>query len=53
MNGLTDANIRTAGPAMFKQTLNVLKNTNFDIPGGGQVDILWVYNTRCRTGSSC
>ncbi|MEA2338815.1 MAG: hypothetical protein QOE82_2822, partial [Thermoanaerobaculia bacterium] len=45
MNGLTDANINNGGPAMFKQTLNVLKNDNFDIPGGGTVDILWVYNT--------
>ena len=45
MNGLTDANIKNGGPAMFKQTLNVLKNDNFDIPGGGTVDILWVYNT--------
>ena len=45
MNGLTDANINNGGPAMFKQTLNVLTNANFDIPGGGTVDILWVYNT--------
>ena len=45
LNGLVDANINNGGPAMFKQTLNVLKNNNFDIPGGGTVDILWVYNT--------
>jgi hypothetical protein len=45
VNGLVDANINNGGPAMFKQTLNVLKNANFDIPGGGQVEILWVYNT--------
>jgi hypothetical protein len=45
MNGLADANLNNGGPAMFKQTLNVLQNLNFDIPGGTQVDILWVYNT--------
>lgn len=45
VNGLVDANINNGGPAMFKQTLNVLKNDNFDIPGGGTVEILWVYNT--------
>jgi hypothetical protein len=45
MNGLAIANVQNGGPAMFKQTLNVLKNDNFDVPGGGTVDILWVYNT--------
>jgi hypothetical protein len=45
VNGLVDANINNGGPAMFKQTLSVLKNDNFDIPGGGTVDVLWVYNT--------
>jgi hypothetical protein len=45
MNGLAVANVQDGGPAMFKQTLNVLQNLNFDIPGGTQVDILWVYNT--------
>lgn len=45
VNGLVDANLNNGGPAMFKQTLNVLKNDNFDIPSGGTVDILWVYNT--------
>jgi hypothetical protein len=45
VNGLVDANINKGGPAMFKQTLNVLKNGNFDIPGGGTVDVLWVVNT--------
>jgi hypothetical protein len=45
VNGLVDANLNNGGPAMFKQTLTVLKNDNFDIPGGGTVDILWVYNT--------
>jgi len=45
VNGLVDANLNHGGPAMFKQTLTVLKNDNFDIPGGGTVDILWVYNT--------
>jgi hypothetical protein len=45
VTGLTDANIKNRGPAMFKQTLNVLTNANFDIPGGGTVDILWVLNT--------
>jgi hypothetical protein len=45
LNGLVAANITNGGPAMFKQTLTVLKNDNFDIPGGGTVDILWIYNT--------
>jgi hypothetical protein len=45
MNGLAVANVQNGGPAMFRQTLNVLQNLNFDIPGGTQVDVLWVYNT--------
>jgi hypothetical protein len=45
VNGLTDANINNGGAAMFVQKLNVLTNANFDIPGGGEVTILWVYNT--------
>jgi len=45
MNGLAIANVQNGGPAMFKQTLNVLPNTNFDIAGNYQVEILWVYNT--------
>jgi hypothetical protein len=45
VNGLTDANINNGGAAMFTQTLKVLTNANFDIPGGGEVTILWVYNT--------
>src|SRR5436305_326517 len=45
LNGLIAANLTNGGPAIFKQTLNVLKNDNFDIPGGGTVDILWVLNT--------
>ncbi|HEV7426235.1 MAG TPA: hypothetical protein VGQ46_07690, partial [Thermoanaerobaculia bacterium] len=45
MQGLAIANVQDGGPAMFKQTLNVLQNLNFDIPGGTEVDILWVYNT--------
>ncbi|MGA8810434.1 MAG: hypothetical protein WB973_21395 [Thermoanaerobaculia bacterium] len=45
MNGFADANLNNGGPAMFKQTLNVLQNLNFDIPGGTQVEVLWVYNT--------
>lgn len=44
-SGLKAANLTHGGPAVFKQTLNVLTNANFDIPGGGTVDILWVYNT--------
>ena len=53
MNGLIDANMNNGGPAMFKQTLNVLKNDNFDIPGGGTVDILWVYNTAVPNWVNC
>jgi hypothetical protein len=45
MNGLAVANVQEGGPAIFRQTLNVLQNLNFDIPGGTQVDVLWVYNT--------
>jgi hypothetical protein len=45
VDALTSANITNGGPAMFKQTLNVLTNANFDIPGGHQVQVLWVYNT--------
>jgi len=45
VNGLTDANINNGGAAMFTQTLKVLTNANFDIPGGGEVTVLWVYNT--------
>jgi hypothetical protein len=45
VNGLTDANINKGGAAMFAQTLTVLPNANFDIPGGGEATILWVYNT--------
>ncbi|MEA2163130.1 MAG: hypothetical protein QOK37_1257 [Thermoanaerobaculia bacterium] len=45
VKGLALANLQNGGPAMFKQTLNVLPNTNFDIAGNYQVEILWVYNT--------
>ncbi len=48
VNGLVAANITKGGPAMFKQTLNVLPNANFDIAGGSQVEILWVYNTAVK-----
>jgi hypothetical protein len=45
MNGLAVANVQDGGPAMFKQTLKVVPNPNFDIAGGGEVEVLWVYNT--------
>jgi hypothetical protein len=43
--GLVTANLQNGGPAMFKQTLTVMPNQNFDIAGNYQVEILWVYNT--------
>ncbi|MBV9069166.1 MAG: hypothetical protein JO093_03375 [Acidobacteria bacterium] len=48
MKGLAIANVQDGGPAMFKQMLKVLNNPNFDIPGGTEVEILWVYNTAVR-----
>jgi len=45
MQGLAIANVQNHGPAMFKQTLTVLPNPTFDIAGGYDVEILWVYNT--------
>jgi hypothetical protein len=44
-NGLITANLQNGGPAMFKQTLTVMPNQNFDIAGNYDVEILWVYNT--------
>lgn len=45
VTGLVTANIQNHGPAMFKQTLTVQPNPNFDIAGNYPVEILWVYNT--------